>query len=333
MEPNEISFIGVDKPHDRLIKWSYGQLPVARDFFGNYSPDPVVAWTNWSNLAGCPGSFVSPDLVESHTDLLFKAPMLGATIPIYFYFLFEHLTNLQRMAALRLAGYKLDIWNKLRAESRKGDVFRLPYILTFVVHQGDGWTPPTKIADLMQRPKSAPAELLDCLQELELNMGYIPVTVDSGLKGHILGRVTLALMNAASKGRGLEFFDERAEMIEELLQQPDSVGMLRTLLRYMFQVDDRSWQQREKIVKHLKNHIIQDNAMSIADQLIAHGQEQGQVQLTCQFLERKLGNLSKAARSKVEKLPSKLLVELLNAAHSFEKPAHLNQWLKQSHDS
>ena len=71
-EIKEITFDGVDKPHDRVIKWSFGLRRVAAGLFENYSPEPVALEVDWQGLVPYPGSFVDPELVESHTDLLFK---------------------------------------------------------------------------------------------------------------------------------------------------------------------------------------------------------------------------------------------------------------------
>jgi len=53
------------------------------------------------------------------------------------------------------------------------------------------------------------------------------------------------------------------------------MAWLDTLLRYMFQVDDHSWERRQEVIQTIQDKTIQSKAMSIAEQLEAKGIEIG----------------------------------------------------------
>jgi len=216
-EENEIPFETVGQPHDSLIKWSFGRNDVASAHCKAYCPESFIPVVDWDKVIAEPGSFVDPKLSELHTDLLFKAPLLNSARSIYFYFLIEHITNPKSDTVFRLAQYKIAIWQKIQTKSPKGTPFQLPVILPFIIHQGTEWTMPTRISDSLLLPEDASPKLLEDIQDLELDMGCIPVVVPKGqpekIKGHILGRVTLAIMNAARENRALEFFNEHGQMI------------------------------------------------------------------------------------------------------------------------
>lgn len=145
---NEITFDKVDKPHDCLIKWSFSRQVVAAGHCRAYCPEAFLSVVDFDNLTSEPSSFVDPELSESHTDLLFKAPLFEQSEgdeSIYFYFLIEHITNPKADTVLRLAEYKLDIWRKLCSQAPKGAKFKLPIVLSFIMHQGSEWTMPTRI--------------------------------------------------------------------------------------------------------------------------------------------------------------------------------------------
>ena len=323
-DKSEIPFESVSQPHDSLIKWSFGRNEVAAAHCQAYCPDSLVPIVDWQNLMSEPGSFVDPHLTESHTDLLFKAPLLVSESDhenektIYFYFLIEHITNPKADTVFRLAEYKLAIWRKLADQAPKGEPFQLPVILPFIIHQGSSWTMPIRISESLQLPENAPSELLEDIRDLELDMGSIPIIVPKGqpekLKGHILGRVTLAIMNAARENRALEFLNDHGHMIAELLKEQDSMAWLHTLLRYMFQVDDQSWDQRQKVIQTIEDHSIQSEVMSIAEQLEAKGIEKG--------IER---GIEKGIEKGIERGIEKIALKMIKAGKSDQEIADLTE--------
>lgn len=336
-EENEISFDKVDKPHDRLIKWSFGRDYVAAAHCRAYCPEVLVPFVGWDQVTSEPGSFVDPELTESHTDLLFKAPLKSkkGSASIYFYFLVEHITNPTEDTILRLAEYKLDIWRSLRAKSPKRQAFKLPVILAFVIHQGAEWKMPTRISEMLNIPADSTKEFDAAIRELELDMGCLPVVVPKGqpekLKGHIIGRVTLAIMSAARENRSLEFFNEHGEMIRELLKERDSMALLSTLLRYMFQVDNRSWDHRQKVIKTIEDNQIQSKAMSIAEQLeargIQKGLEKGRAEVALTLLEDSVGKLPEALAAAIAELDYETQLQLIRNAASFQSVKEIESWL------
>lgn len=337
-EENEITFDKVDKPHDRLIKWSFGRSYVASAHCRAYCPDVFVPFVDWDGLTTHPGSFVDPELTESHTDLLFKAPLVqSGDSAIYFYFLIEHITNPKADTILRLAEYKLDIWRSLRQQSPKNEAFQIPVILAYVIHQGSTWNMPTRISEMLEIPESATEELRASIFELELDMGCLPVVVPKGqpeqLKGHILGRVTLAIMSAARENRALEFFNEHGAMISELLKEQDSMALLGTLLRYMFQVDNRSWNHRQEVIETIEDKQIQSKAMSIAEQLeakgIEKGIEKGRVGVALALLEGSLGDLPNELKERIAGLDFEVLLLLIRNAGTFGSLADVENWLNE----
>lgn len=334
-EENEITFDQVDKPHDRLIKWSFGRDYVAAAHCRAYCPEEIIPVVNWRCLTAQPGSFVDPELTESHTDLLFKAPLVNGKSSIYFYFLIEHITNPKADTILRLAEYKLDIWRSLRDQASKGTPLKNPVILAYIIHQGSEWKMPTRISELLDIPEDATEELRSAIIDEELDMGCRPVVVPKGqpekLKGHILGRVTLAIMNAARENRALEFFNEHGGMIAELLKEQNSMAWLSTLLRYMFQVDNRSWEHRQKVIQSIEDHQIQTKAMSIAEQLeargIEKGIEKGRAEMTISLLEGSVGELPETLSNAIAKLDCDAQLQLIRCAAKFESVEEVKDWL------
>lgn len=99
-------------PHDGLFKAVFSQPERAAEELRHVLAPELAASIDFATLTHEPGSHVDEELRERHTDLLFSALLAGAKIRIYV--LFEHQSSVDPWLPLRLLGYMLKIWEKLR---------------------------------------------------------------------------------------------------------------------------------------------------------------------------------------------------------------------------
>ena len=145
-----------------------------------------------------------------------------------------------------------------------------------VIYSGkERWTEPLQWIDYLALPKNPAAELL----ELEMNFGYQLVNLSrlsaGEIRGDIAGRLTLGLMKAAAEDRVLEWL-KRAVPLLKMLRKKEVTGMFEALLRYLLAVDTSV--SRENVLSTLEDSNtpeLTQQAMSIADQLIAEGKVLG----------------------------------------------------------
>ena len=111
-------------------------------------PPRLVACTDFSTLALCPGSYVDEALSGSESDLLFSVQVSGR--PALLYVLFEHQSSPDRLMPLRLLGYIVRILMRYVAEAKSGsDALPLPVVVPVVLHHGEaGWSVATRLEDL-----------------------------------------------------------------------------------------------------------------------------------------------------------------------------------------
>jgi predicted transposase YdaD len=80
----------VHQPHDSVVRGSFTDIRVARNFFENYFQDEIKKRVNFGTLSIMNASFLDEQLQKTHSDILYQATLLDApSQPIYFYLLLE----------------------------------------------------------------------------------------------------------------------------------------------------------------------------------------------------------------------------------------------------
>lgn len=119
----------IDKPHDKFVKETLGNIEVAQSFLANYLPEDIRNTIDLTTLTTVKDSYINKNLAEGFSDLLFKARMDG--MEGYFYFLFEHKSYDSNYLVLQLLDYMVFIWQtKMKKENAK----ELPVIFPLVIY-------------------------------------------------------------------------------------------------------------------------------------------------------------------------------------------------------
>ncbi|EMN93953.1 transposase, YhgA-like family [Leptospira interrogans serovar Medanensis str. UT053] len=121
----------VNNPHDRLIRETFQDKKEAATFFKNTLPIEVVKLLDLENLELSESSFVSEELKQEQTDLLFQIPLRSGN-KSNVYLLFEHKSYLENTIYIQLLGYMTEIY---RNQQRNGE--KLSVVIPFVFYQGE----------------------------------------------------------------------------------------------------------------------------------------------------------------------------------------------------
>jgi predicted transposase/invertase (TIGR01784 family) len=135
----------VVRPHDKFCKETLGNVSIARDFIFHYLPNDILGIIDIKTLLPLKDGFITQDLKEYFSDLLFSVNMDGKES--YLYFLFEHKSYLEKNILLQLLTYMVRIWeNKLEKEKAGG----LPIIVPLVIYHGrPKWNIGRNLADIV----------------------------------------------------------------------------------------------------------------------------------------------------------------------------------------
>ena len=100
----------VNNPHDAYFKATFGKTDFAKDFLNNYLPKKLINYINIESLSPEPTTYLTKELQEQFTDLIYKAEIAGEKA--YITFLLEHKSYPDRMVIFQLLKYIITIWEE-----------------------------------------------------------------------------------------------------------------------------------------------------------------------------------------------------------------------------
>ncbi|WP_235595584.1 Rpn family recombination-promoting nuclease/putative transposase, partial [Leptospira noguchii] len=122
-------------PHDRLIRETLQNKEDAISFFKNSLPEKVIELLDLNGLELTQSSFISENLKEEQTDLLFQIPLKSGK-KANIYLLFEHKSYLDDSIFSQLLGYISAIYKSQYRVDKKYSV-----VIPFVFYHGERtWT-------------------------------------------------------------------------------------------------------------------------------------------------------------------------------------------------
>jgi len=134
-------------PHDRLFRFAFQDLDIARDEIRAVLPPEVSAQLRLDELSIEQEHLPEPDLSERFCDVLYRVPTLDGT-DRFVWLLLEHQSTDHPLMAFRLLEYMVRIWGRL-VRSSPG-LRELPAIIPVVLtHDPRGWSAPTRFQDLV----------------------------------------------------------------------------------------------------------------------------------------------------------------------------------------
>ncbi|KIG17165.1 Transposase [Enhygromyxa salina] len=279
-------------PHDALFKAAFEHPEHAAGFLRSILPAPICAAIDWSTIAHEPGSFVAPRLSGHHTDLLFRARLIGHAEHIYFYLLLEHQSTLDPDMPRRMLGYVMHKWER----ERKRRSAPLPIVLPILIcHVPGGWTAPTSMQALFEPPPNAIPGLAKFVPHLTMHVEDLSSRSNVELRSFSLAAFPMLalwlLRDARTPGALFDNFGHWADAFAATLQAPSGAESYLQLLSYVFWVCNREHYDRfrENIQAQLPQ--AKDTVMKIAEMLIEQGRNEGRNELLEKLLALKFGPL------------------------------------------
>jgi len=302
----------VNNVHDALFKATFSQVEHAAGELQQMLPPRLARLVDFKTLALCPGSFVDEVFKERHTDLLFSVFIAGCKV--FVYVLFEHQSTVDLLMPFRLLRYMVRVWEQFLAEHP--DAKKLPAILPVVLHHSEtGWTAATSFEGLFELDAETLAEVGPYLPRFRFLLDDISDESDEALQARAmsaLGRLVLwCLRNARTPEQLVAGIGGWLDLIRQVRQAPNGVAALSMIWRYIFAVNKRY--KREDLVAMLTEAVGKEEneeLLSVADQLIEQGRQEGQRKMLLKQLATRFGALPATAVAQV------------NAAG----PAQLERW-------
>jgi hypothetical protein len=218
-----------ETPHDALAKFVFRDPERAARELSVALPQPLSKRIDWSTLKLHDGSFIDPDLVETHSDLLFQVDV--ASYPVLVYVLFEHKSFPERLTGFQLLCYVVRVLEShvRQCRAKKLPVLPLPPVIPVVLHHSEtGWTAPTELLPLFGQVLEVVPELVACLPNLRFIVDDISHVPDHELRQRAVDAVTKLALWALRDGRVparlRESFGHWADDLSELEDAEDGGG-------------------------------------------------------------------------------------------------------------
>ena len=273
-------------PHDRLFKEIWSDREVAADFLSRYLPEDVRRFIEPDTVEMCKDSFVSADLREYFSDLLYRANIGGRKG--YLYVLLEHKSWPAPLMPFQLLGYIKGIWDLHLKQAE----LPLPVVIPVVLYHGrDAWHVPASLMGLLG--DTAP-ELRRYVPDFYYFLVDLSTYGDEEIKGHVLVRAGMLLLKHVFRPDYRERIPEILKLLRELVEKKTGMQYIEAVLRYIFHtVEGMGVEELKPIVEQNlsseKGEWIMTLAEKIKDEGIQQGIQQGLLEGIAALVELKFG--------------------------------------------
>ncbi len=240
----------INNPHDKLFKETFSDINVTKSFLNHYLLEEILGIIDIETLTPLKDSFITDDLVESYSDLLFQVKINGR--PGYVTFLFEHKSYQTNHISIQLLKYMTEVWDAKLTKEKEQDI---SIIIPIVIYHGiNNWKKEKRISSLIAGFKDLPKSVQNYVPDFDFFLFDLS-TVKDDLKGSIKLRVFLDVFAHIFTKSDSEFEVIIGEHVQTLLEikneQPDIVAYFKTYIMYVLSA-------RESITLNKLHHIVEN---------------------------------------------------------------------------
>ncbi len=135
-------------PHDAAYKTLFSDPEMVASLLRDFVKEDFVRELDLATLERCSGSYVTDDLRERHSDMVWK--VLWKQQPIYIHIILEFQSVPDPWMAIRILAYTALLWQDLIRNGTVRDGDRLPPVLPIVLYNGGkAWTAARSTAELL----------------------------------------------------------------------------------------------------------------------------------------------------------------------------------------
>ncbi|WP_080450124.1 Rpn family recombination-promoting nuclease/putative transposase [Leptospira kirschneri] len=244
-------------------------------FFKNSLPEKVIELLDLNRLELTQSSFISENLKEEQTDLLFQIPLKSGK-KANVYLLFEHKSYLDEAVFSQLLGYISAIYKSQYKTDKRYSV-----VIPFVFYHGErSWTLGNSFQDRFILSKNEEEVFKKYIPDFELELFDLS-KVDLNRLESITLRVILGVVQKIWEGDTLflSHLGEVFELLTGLKNESKRVEIFQKLFLYIFNVREIEPTEITSLLSHSRyNREYEDLAMTTAEKLIKKGKFEGKLE-------------------------------------------------------
>jgi len=311
-------------PHDRLFRFAFQDLDIARDEIRAVLPSAVAAQLRLDDLSIEQEHLPEPDLSERFCDVLYRVPAVDGG-ERFVWLLLEHQSTHHPLMAFRLLEYMVRIWGRL-VRSKTG-ILELPAIIPVVLtHDPLGWSAPTQFQDLVSSPSGLEVHVPSFEYRVDDLTGATPEAV-AERSDRAAFRLILWVLQCRGRVSPTEA-DAWREAFRLLLRDERWRDIAEAVLTYVVRLDDADDPVAFQAARAASS-ALETVVTSTAEKLIAQGEAaglakgeaaglakgeaaglaKGQAEVLRRLLELKFGDLDGETLAKIEAAESEQLLQ------------------------
>ncbi len=290
-----------DNPHDAFFKLVFADPLHAAGELRSILPPAIAARIPWATLKLVPGSFVDEQLARSHADLLFAAQVAGHEALVYF--LFEHLSTVERLLPFRLLCYEVRIWQRFLATHPLAK--KLPVILPIVLHHSEtGWRAETAFDEVLDVAPELRAAFAPFVPRFHFLLDDVSRASDRDLRRRAmtaLGKLALfCLRDVRRPAVLLQNLSRWADLFTEVLAAPHGAAAARAVLKYIAAAGRKlPPEEIQKIMEHPIATGTEDAEGTLGDQLREYFMDDTLREVLLLLLPQRFGELPESAKAQI----------------------------------
>ncbi|QOI44935.1 Rpn family recombination-promoting nuclease/putative transposase (plasmid) [Leptospira interrogans serovar Canicola] len=262
-------------PHDRLIRETLQDKEDAISFFKNSLPEKVIELLDLNRLELTQSSFISENLKEEQTDLLFQIPLKSGK-KANVYLLFEHKSYLDEAVFSQLLGYISAIYKSQFKTDKKYSV-----VIPFVFYHGERtWTLGNSFQDRFILSKNEEEVFKKYIPDFELELFDLS-KVDLNRLESITLRVILGVVQKIWEGDSsfLGYLGKVFELLTGLKNESKRVEIFQKLFLYIYNLREFKPTEITNLLSHSRyNREYEDLIMTTAEKLRKEGKVEGKIE-------------------------------------------------------
>lgn len=138
-------------PHDGSYRRLFSHARMAEDLIRRYVAPPWLDRLDFSTLEMVPAHYVSKDLQQRESDVVWRLRYGPDGDWFYVYVLIEFQSKVQRFMGIRTLSYLMLLYEDLIRKKRLTSVGKLPPVVPIVLYNGARrWTAPLQVADVIE---------------------------------------------------------------------------------------------------------------------------------------------------------------------------------------
>ncbi len=300
----------ITQPHNKFFELVFGRGETTAEFLEIYIPPDVASLIDPESLEYEKDTFIDERLKEHFSDLLINM-MLKDGRDGHLYFLFEHKSFQDDLAAFQILKYKVFIWDMLQKRKER---IRFPVIIPVLFYHGPKkWRAGLNFNDLVDYPEP--------LEPYVPNFQYIlwdaTQYTDDEIKGGIILRTALLTFKYIFDEKLRDRLPKIFGLLRELAKNRTGMEYIEAVIKYILNAAPEGNVSYEDITSAVKQSFDEkggDLMRTVADTLIDRGVEKGVLNRSIEFiadtLDMRFNSVPKTITEKLHKIndPSKLRV-------------------------